>query len=51
MKALDISSTHEVLRNLLPVPALIVSNQLHEQQVFTLIPITFAGIAAVRAKL
>jgi hypothetical protein len=51
MKALHVRSTHKVLCHLFPILALIVTNQLHEQQVFTFIPMTFTRIATVRAKL
>ena len=51
MKALHVCSTHKVLCHLFPVLALIITDQLHEQQVFTFIPMTFTRIAAVRAKL
>ena len=51
MKALHVCSTCEVLSDLLPVLALIVANQLHQHQIFIFRPLTFAGIATVRAKL
>jgi hypothetical protein len=51
VKALHVSSTNKVLCDLLPVLALIVSNKLHQQQIFTLIPMSFSRIAAVWAKL
>ena len=51
VKTLHVCSTHEVLCNLLPVLALIVANQLHQHQISIFRPLTFAGIATVRAKL
>ena len=51
VKALHVCSTCEVLSDLLPVLALIVANQLHQHQIFIFRPLTFAGIATVRAKL
>ena len=51
VKTLHVCSTQEVLCNLLPVLALIVANQLHQHQIFTFRPLTFARIATVRAKL